>query len=147
MFNPWMAFSLQAVRLGWEAQNVMASRWLRLVGSGAIATAEAERMVADKAETPAPAPRAPASPAIKEAIGLKPAAPKADAPKAAGPQAAAPKEAALKAAAPKAAALEVAAPKPAAPKVAARVATPKVAASALKVHKKRLGAKKRRRSK
>ena len=116
MFNPWMAFSLQAVRLGWEAQNVMASRWLRLVGSGATAGSEVERMVAEKLQMLVPAPTPPATPAIKEASE---------------PKAAAPKAAASKATAPKSAA---------APKAAAA----KVAASAVKVHKKRLGAKKRR---
>jgi hypothetical protein len=35
MLNPWLAFSLQAARLGWEAQNVMAFRLMRLAGEGA----------------------------------------------------------------------------------------------------------------
>ncbi len=141
MFNPWMAFSLQAVRLGWEAQNVMASRWLRLVGSGATAGSEVERMVAEKLQMLAPAPTPPATPAIKEASGPsplpRPQLPRPQLPRLL-PQAAAPKAAASKATAPKSL-LQAAAPK-AAPQAAA----PKVAASAVKVHKKRLGAKKRR---
>jgi hypothetical protein len=32
MFNPWLAFSFQAARLGWEVQNAMALRVLGLAG-------------------------------------------------------------------------------------------------------------------
>jgi hypothetical protein len=38
----------QAARLGWEAQNVLALRWIRLAGGGVSGHSEARRMVAEK---------------------------------------------------------------------------------------------------
>lgn len=35
MLNPWLAFSFQAARLGWEAQNAIAVRLMGLAGGGA----------------------------------------------------------------------------------------------------------------
>jgi hypothetical protein len=48
MWNAWFALSSQAARLGWEAQNVMALRFMRLAGGGAGANAESRRMVTEK---------------------------------------------------------------------------------------------------
>src|SRR5580693_1019546 len=41
MFNPWFGFSFQAARLGWETQNVMARRLMRLAGGGPAAQPDA----------------------------------------------------------------------------------------------------------
>jgi hypothetical protein len=49
MFNPWLAFSFQAARLGWETQNVIAFRLMRLAGGGAAGQPEAHRVGAEKA--------------------------------------------------------------------------------------------------
>jgi hypothetical protein len=48
MLNPWLALSFQAARLGWEAQTVLALRFMRLAGGGAAGHAEARRMVTEK---------------------------------------------------------------------------------------------------
>jgi hypothetical protein len=48
MFSTWMKFSLDAARLGYEMQTVMALRMLKLARGGAAATTEAQRMVAEK---------------------------------------------------------------------------------------------------
>jgi hypothetical protein len=48
MLNPWLALSFQAARLGWEAQTVLALRFMRLAGGGAAGHSEARRMVAEK---------------------------------------------------------------------------------------------------
>jgi hypothetical protein len=48
MLNPWLALSFQAVRLGWEAQTVLALRLMRLAGGGVAGQAEAQRMVTEK---------------------------------------------------------------------------------------------------
>jgi hypothetical protein len=48
MFSTWMKFSLDAARLGYEMQTVMALRMLRLAQGGAAATTEAQRMVTEK---------------------------------------------------------------------------------------------------
>jgi hypothetical protein len=71
MFNPWITFSFQAIRLGWEAQNVIALRLLRLAGGGARAQAEASRMVTEKIATGANAQTAAVSSAIKGASAPK----------------------------------------------------------------------------
>ncbi len=71
MYNPWIAFSFQAVRLGWEAQNVIALRLLRLAGGGARARAEASRMVTEKFATGANAQTAAVSAAISGASAPK----------------------------------------------------------------------------
>jgi hypothetical protein len=41
MFNPFVAISIQAARLGWETQNVMALRLMRLAGGGLAGQSEA----------------------------------------------------------------------------------------------------------
>ena len=79
MLNPWMAFSIQAARLGWDAQNAIALRWLRLVGGDARARSEDNLIVAEKADTLAPekvdtlahAQHAPTIGAVKGASGSK----------------------------------------------------------------------------
>jgi hypothetical protein len=48
VLNPWFAMLFQAARLGWEAQNVLALRWIRLAGGGVSGHSEARRMVAEK---------------------------------------------------------------------------------------------------
>jgi hypothetical protein len=48
MWNQWMTFSFQAAKLGWEAQGVMALRFMRLAKGGALAQTEAGRMVTEK---------------------------------------------------------------------------------------------------
>ena len=45
-----MKFSLDAARLGYEMQTVMALRILKLARGGAAATTEAQRMVTEKGE-------------------------------------------------------------------------------------------------
>jgi hypothetical protein len=47
VFNSWFALTFQAAQLGWEAQNVVALRFVRLAGGGAGAK-EAQLMVTDK---------------------------------------------------------------------------------------------------
>ena len=48
MFSTWMKFSLDAARLGFEMQTVMALRMLKLARGGKPAETEARRMVAEK---------------------------------------------------------------------------------------------------
>jgi hypothetical protein len=48
MLNPWLVLAFQAARLGWEAQNVMALRLMRLAGGGAAGQSEAHLMVSEK---------------------------------------------------------------------------------------------------
>ena len=48
MFSTWMKLSLDAARLGYEMQTVMALRMLKLAQGGAAATTEAQRMVTEK---------------------------------------------------------------------------------------------------
>ena len=59
MLNPWLAFSFQAARLGWETQNVIAFQLMRLAG-GAAGQSEAHRIGAEKAAVldKVPTPRA-----------------------------------------------------------------------------------------
>ena len=47
MFNSWFALTFQAAQLGWEAQNVVALRFVRLAGGGAAGAKEAQLMVTD----------------------------------------------------------------------------------------------------
>jgi hypothetical protein len=47
-WNEWYALSLQAARLGWEAQNVMAIRLMRLATQGSGSRTEARRMITEK---------------------------------------------------------------------------------------------------
>jgi hypothetical protein len=65
MWNAWFALSSQAARLGWEAQNVMALRFLRLAEGGASAEAESRRMVNEKVEAFAEAQSAAAEAMMK----------------------------------------------------------------------------------
>jgi hypothetical protein len=46
--NPWLTLSFNMMRLGFEAQTVMALRMMRLAGGGAAAQREAVRMVSEK---------------------------------------------------------------------------------------------------
>jgi hypothetical protein len=48
MLNAWLSLSFQAVRLGWDAQNVMALRFIRLADGGASSQSEAYLMVTEK---------------------------------------------------------------------------------------------------
>src|SRR6478735_11131385 len=48
MFSTWMKLSLDAARLGFEMQTVMALRMLKLAQGGAAATTEAQRMMTEK---------------------------------------------------------------------------------------------------
>jgi hypothetical protein len=48
MFNPWLALSFQAALLGWEAQNVMVLRLMRLASGGAAGQSEAHLMFSEK---------------------------------------------------------------------------------------------------
>jgi hypothetical protein len=60
MLNPWLAFSFQAARLGWETQNVIASQLMRLAGGRAAGQSEAHGIRAEKAAAldKVPTPRA-----------------------------------------------------------------------------------------
>jgi hypothetical protein len=48
LWNAWFALSSETARLGFEAQQVMALRMMRLAGGGAKAEAESRRMVSEK---------------------------------------------------------------------------------------------------
>jgi hypothetical protein len=48
MFNPWFSLAFKTIELGFEAQNVIALRMMRLAAGGAAASTEAQRMIADK---------------------------------------------------------------------------------------------------
>jgi hypothetical protein len=48
MIKTWMKFSLDSARLGYEVQNVMALRMLKLARGGRAAEHEAQRMVTEK---------------------------------------------------------------------------------------------------
>lgn len=48
MWNDWYALNLDAARLAWETQSVIALRLMRLAQGGARARSEARRMVAEK---------------------------------------------------------------------------------------------------
>ena len=47
MYSSWIEFSVRAARLGWEAQNVIALRMLRLA-AGRIGPTEARLMITEK---------------------------------------------------------------------------------------------------
>jgi hypothetical protein len=53
MLNPWLAITFQTMRLGFEAQNAVTLRLMRLVGDAN--KTEARTMIADKAAAPAEA--------------------------------------------------------------------------------------------
>ncbi len=48
MFNPWLSIAYDAVRLGLEAQWVIASRMMRIAAGGALAETEVLGMVTEK---------------------------------------------------------------------------------------------------
>ena len=48
MFNNWIALSYEVARLGWEAQNVIMLRMMKLAIGGAPAGREANRIVQEK---------------------------------------------------------------------------------------------------
>jgi hypothetical protein len=48
MFNPFLAISFQAARLGWETQNVMALRLMRWAGGGLTGQSEAHPVDTEK---------------------------------------------------------------------------------------------------
>lgn len=48
VWNSWFELSAQAARLGWEAQNVIALRVMRMAAGGDRGQAEAQRMVTEK---------------------------------------------------------------------------------------------------
>jgi hypothetical protein len=48
MANPWFGLSLQAARLAWEAQTVMALRMMRMAAGGAQGRSETSRLVTEK---------------------------------------------------------------------------------------------------
>jgi hypothetical protein len=64
-WNVWCTLSLQAARLGWEAQGVIALRMMRLATQSAGSQTEARRMVTEKVAALAEAQAAAAVVAIK----------------------------------------------------------------------------------
>jgi hypothetical protein len=48
MLNPWFDVSLEAARLAWEAQTVMALRIMRVTAGGAPGRSETNKMVTEK---------------------------------------------------------------------------------------------------
>jgi hypothetical protein len=48
MINPWFALTHEAMRLGIDAQRVVALRLMRIAAGGASGAAEARRMVTEK---------------------------------------------------------------------------------------------------
>jgi hypothetical protein len=50
MLNPWLAITFEAMRLGFEAQNAVTLRLMRLVGD--VSKIEPRRMIVDKAAPP-----------------------------------------------------------------------------------------------
>jgi hypothetical protein len=48
MFNPWLALTFKAMEVGFDAQNVIALRMMRLSAGGARGQKEAFRMVSEK---------------------------------------------------------------------------------------------------
>jgi hypothetical protein len=66
MLNPWMEFSFQAVRLGWEAQNE-ALRLLGLAEGGTHGRPEAKPKVTEKIDARSETPTSAASVSINEA--------------------------------------------------------------------------------
>lgn len=50
MWSAWFALSAQSAQLGWEAQNVIALRLMKLACGGARSRSEAHRMVSEKIE-------------------------------------------------------------------------------------------------
>jgi hypothetical protein len=48
MFNPWIALTLKAMQVGFDAQNVIFIRMMRLSAGGTRGQSEARRMVSEK---------------------------------------------------------------------------------------------------
>ena len=69
MLNPWLAFSFQVARLGWETQNMMASRLLRSASGGAADRSEARRIGVEKAAALDKGPTARPAVAVKGGNG------------------------------------------------------------------------------
>jgi hypothetical protein len=57
MLNPWLSFSLQAVRLGWKTQSLVVDQMMRLAGVGI-----SDRTAAKQTAMALPAPELPTSP-------------------------------------------------------------------------------------
>jgi len=71
MLNPWIALTLKAMQVGFEAQNVIFLRMMRLSAGGARGQSEARRMVSEKIAASAEAQAAAVSGIIagrKEAV-------------------------------------------------------------------------------
>ena len=65
VWNAWCALSLQAARLGWDAQGVIALRMMRLATPNAGGRTEARRMVTEKVAALAEAQTAAAAAVMK----------------------------------------------------------------------------------
>ena len=48
MLNPWLALTLRTIQLGFDAQNVIFLRMMRLSAGGVRGQSEARRMVSEK---------------------------------------------------------------------------------------------------
>jgi hypothetical protein len=48
LLNPWFALTIKAIQLGFDAQNVMALRMMRIASGGARGQSEARRMFTEK---------------------------------------------------------------------------------------------------
>ena len=64
MWSSWLALSVNAARLGWEAQAVIALRLMRLANGGTRAQTEAQRMMTEKIAALAEAQREAAAVAV-----------------------------------------------------------------------------------
>ena len=64
MWSSWLALSVNAARLGWEAQAVIALRLMRLANGGTRAQTEAQRMMTEKIAALAEAQRGAAAVAV-----------------------------------------------------------------------------------
>jgi hypothetical protein len=65
VLNPWFAMLFQAARLGWEAQTVIALRWMRLADGDSAGHSESRRMDTEKRAALTEAHTAEATVAIK----------------------------------------------------------------------------------
>jgi hypothetical protein len=62
MLNPWLTLPLQAVRLGWETQSIIADQMMRLAGFGSSDRKAAGNFVAAFPKIDGNAPQAPIVP-------------------------------------------------------------------------------------
>lgn len=69
MWKPWVDLSFQSMRLGWEAQNVVALRLMRFALNPSESRSEADRMVREKFATMVEAHAAATAAAV---MGAKP---------------------------------------------------------------------------